>query len=245
MRYLKMVFVVFSIILVSACGGLPEKTYYLAQREAAKSRPAYKQFQQLCSSPERSRINRTSSVEGYISMRTSGNDCDGGWDILVEHGYKYYECSTEKTLSHNLSIHGDIFRLEIGKDDNDKCISWDTIAEERSSHDEAREYKEKLHGKCFFLYKVSEPKSRYAKLFEFGKVDKFGKHILEFPNDSAQKNLISFNGVYVFNLKTKEILSIDRDYTYWPEGIDNKAVGKYTCDVDKNINELQVLIPES
>lgn len=234
------------LLSVGACGSTPSAIYQLSKRELAKNRPAYKQFQELCASPDRSRIYKTANVDGYLFVSTSGARCKGGWDALAKRRYKHYECSSIKVKDRSsIKLDGDIYRLELGEAGDARCVAWDVVEAGLSHHDKVEEFQAAIEGKCFIQSEVSNPQSLYGKLYEFGFVDSEGNHILRFPIDRKKRNLIHFSGVYVFNLETKEILSIDRDYEYWPEGVEKKAVGKYSCDEDKNVRELEILVPKS
>ncbi len=231
------------VISISGCGSTPSAIYQLSKREVAKNRPAYKQFQELCASPDRSRVYKTVNVDGYLFAATNGARCKGGWGALAEQGYKYFECSSTNVVDHDsISFEENIYRLEIGEKDDVSCVSWNAVADD-TNNDKAKEYQELLQGKCFIISKVIEPKSNFVMLLENGYVDEMDNHILKLPNSRTTKDLIRFNGIYVFNLETGENLSIDRDYQYWPESINNKSVGKYTCEQDIYVNEIQVLRP--
>tara|TARA_R110002072_G_scaffold302717_2_gene487936 strand:- start:272 stop:1003 length:732 start_codon:yes stop_codon:yes gene_type:complete len=233
------------VISISGCGSTPSAIYQLSKREVAKNRPAYKQFQELCASPDRSQIYKTVNVDGYLFAATSGARCKGGWDVLAKQGYKYYECSSIKVKDRSsIKFDGEIYRLETGEEGDGRCVSWDVVEDDLSYHDKVEEFQTAIEGKCFIKSEVTEPKSRYVTLLEFGRVDNNGNHILEFPNDSNQKDLISFYGGHVIDLESGESLSIDRYYKYWPEGIKNKAVGKFECNREKPINDSRALTPK-
>ncbi len=91
MKLLKVLVVMLMLLIVSACGAhLSEKAYYSLQRESAKNRSAYKQFQELCDSEDRVSVDEIAVVDGYALLGM--NMCDISWDELFDPGYKYYEC---------------------------------------------------------------------------------------------------------------------------------------------------------
>lgn len=256
------IFLVFAFlvtaIFISSCGTTPGMSVLLAKKEAAKLRPAYQRFQELCNSDDRVIIYSTAEVNGYLFADAPfGADCNSdGWEPLFRSGYKFYECSTGEFSNYESMLNGSIFRFYISNRNDTNCVYESDLINNKLSKYSSEYYANKNIVKAIRLYKgrlkdnqclakkvVGEPKSRYAKVLEFGYVDSSGDHKLGESGDVIKRDLIKFHGYSVVNIKTGKLLSIiDREYTYVPELGDN-YIGDFKCSNKKSIDFNKVLMP--
>jgi len=256
MKYLYRLTLIFVALAITSCGTMPGSTVVMAKREAAKLRPAYKQFQELCNAEDRVVIYETKKVDGYLFADAAyGANCEGdGWEPLFKEGYKFYECSAGKFSDYESILGDKIYHFYIAEANDSACIEESDFSNERISKytseyyrninlvKKIKLYKEKLKSnQCLAKREVLYPESLYAKVLEFRYLDSEGNHILGESDKKIEKDLISFYGYSVIGIETGKVLAvINREYHYTPEPGD-RTIGGFQCDEKENINFTNVL----
>ncbi len=226
---------------VGACGNIPELAYNSAKKEAAKSRPAYRKFQELCNAKDRVVVYDSKKVDGYLfADATYGGSCNGdGWGGVFKWGYEYQECSTGTFSNYKSILNGQLFRFYIGEEGEAACVDKNSISKRTIDA-----YADKLEiNQCLAKREVQYPKSIYAKVLEFGYLDLEGNHVLGNSNGKIKEDLISFHGYSIVDIETGEVLAVtSREYNYTPEP-GNRVLGGFSCDMKKSIDPMKVIIP--
>ncbi len=212
------------VLTVSACGGVPTKGYLVLKKKAAKARPAYQRFQELCKAEDLPSLKEPLLIEGYMTASTYGRDCDrDGWAAIAEGKFEFFECSTESITDYKKLKKGIIYRYEIDKAHNGKCPVYEPVSDQY-----IKEYSGEISkGNCLVKKKINEPKSRYAMLYETGYVGENNQLIL--TNEINKNNdQIGFGGYVVIDITHSKLIAVlDRLHTYFP--YENQRYLNYKC----------------
>ncbi|MCI0400834.1 MAG: hypothetical protein L0Z68_05990 [Gammaproteobacteria bacterium] len=204
--------------------------------------PGYLTLRALCQSNQRFIINSTAHVNGFLFGSIDGASCGEGWDLLLEHSYKYVECTTAKFSNNRFQAGGDVYILTIEDAGFPGCQNvYRSFLSSKMKYERA--YKNKLSGKCLSVVQTNDFKSRYVNIFESGYVDSSGNHkTIRLKDYSKIKGLITFYGTRTIDLFTNDTLSKSRNYKFYPGSIEHEFIPSVACGKERYIEINQVLI---
>lgn len=200
--------------------------------------PNYIRLQTLCNSPERSFIKKTAHVDGYVKLES--NLCHMNWPVLFEPGYQYYECEKARDSLSGPDREAGLYRYSLGQKEQEGCMEF-----KHFMRDTKDKYKKRMQGLCLISERVEEIKSQYGRKHQRGHIEN-GIHIYgdsDLPN-SQQRDMVNFISFYedsIIDRKTGEIISIVKNYKFWPLLVGND-MGSFQCSEYKTVNTSNVLV---